>query len=71
MDKLKELTVDQALEIKELREFKRDAIDALKIISNTCVGVSAPLNDNCKQYTIDQLKDFRKINNKAKSLIFY
>lgn len=53
-----DLIVSQQLE-RQLNEFE----EASKNIGGIIYGCGGPLNDNCKQYTSDQMKDFWDIAN--------
>ena len=57
------LIVSQQLEIQELKRQLLKFNEASKNIYTIIYGCGGPLNDNCKQYTSVQMKDFWDIVN--------
>lgn len=63
MDKRDELIVVQQLEIQTLKEKVAEYEKARDSIIGIIYGCGGPLNDNFKQYSFTQLKDFWDIKN--------
>lgn len=62
-DKRDKLIAIQQLEIQILKEKVAEYEKARNTILGIIYGCGGPLNDNCKQYTSSQMKDFWDIKN--------
>ncbi len=58
----KELIAKQQLEIENLKETLRSAYESFSLINGILYNIGAPLNDNCLEYSREQLGPFFRIS---------